>query len=45
MLLYVAWLAIWQAMFDPQLWTESAACRARSPDSRRMQCVKSEDRI
>jgi hypothetical protein len=24
MLLYVAWIACWQAVFDPRLWTEAA---------------------
>ena len=25
MLLYVAWVATWQAMYDPRLWTEAAS--------------------
>jgi hypothetical protein len=24
MLFYVAWIACWQAVFDPRLWTEAA---------------------
>jgi hypothetical protein len=24
MLLYVAWIACWQAVFDPRLWTEAS---------------------
>jgi hypothetical protein len=25
LLLYVAWVATWQAMYDPRLWTEVAS--------------------
>jgi hypothetical protein len=44
MLLYVAWIAIWQAMFDPHLWTDATACRVSTPDTRPAQRVKGEGR-
>ena len=30
MLLYVAWIAFWEAMFDPRLWTEAASSPAKA---------------
>jgi hypothetical protein len=36
MLLYVAWIAIWQALYDPYLWTEAASSSSKeAPDGRR----------
>ena len=48
LLLYVAWVATWQAMYDPRLWTEvaspliiSPADRARLPASLLLQSLGS----
>jgi hypothetical protein len=30
MLLYVAWIAMWQAMYDPSLWTKAASSSSKS---------------
>jgi hypothetical protein len=36
MLLYVAWIAIWLAVYDPCLWTEAASSSSKeAPDRRR----------
>jgi hypothetical protein len=29
MLLYVAWIAIWEAVFDPRLWTDAPSSPAK----------------
>ena len=30
LLLYVAWVATWQAMYDPRLWTEVASSPSKT---------------
>jgi hypothetical protein len=30
LLLYVAWVATWQAMYDPRLWTEAASSPSKA---------------
>ena len=30
---YVAWIAFWQAMFDPRLWSEAASSHKPAPHS------------
>jgi hypothetical protein len=36
MLLYVAWIACWQAVFDPRLWTETSGSPGSSPNPSKM---------
>jgi hypothetical protein len=40
MLLYVTWIAIWRAMFDPHLWTDAAACRVSTLNTQPVRRVK-----
>jgi hypothetical protein len=30
LLLYVAWVATWQAVYDPRLWTEAASSPSKA---------------